>query len=156
MGTIEEAKEYMRERLNEGVACPCCNQFVKMYKRKLNSSMAYALMIMYRFHKKKGSLRFVKMNEEVAKLGIPSSNIEYPKLKYWDLVEEMENHDETKKCSGFWRLTKKGYDFIQEKITVPSHVYVYNKKRYGYSEKKVGIAKVFSKKFDYNELMNKA
>ena len=32
--TIKEGKEYLRKNFNEGVNCPCCNQFVKLYKNQ--------------------------------------------------------------------------------------------------------------------------
>ena len=43
--TVKEAKTFLRKNFDQGIDCPCCGQFVKKYKRKLNSSMAYALIL---------------------------------------------------------------------------------------------------------------
>ena len=33
--TLEEAKQFLRDRFENGAECPCCKQYVKLYKRKL-------------------------------------------------------------------------------------------------------------------------
>ena len=33
--TLTEAKQWLKERLDEGTRCPCCNQYAKIYKRKI-------------------------------------------------------------------------------------------------------------------------
>ena len=48
MNTIAEAKQYLRKNFKEGTVCPCCDKYVKAYKRKLNSGIARALIIMYK------------------------------------------------------------------------------------------------------------
>jgi hypothetical protein len=45
MKTITEAKDFLNENYKDGCICPCCNQTVKLYKRKLNSGMARVLRI---------------------------------------------------------------------------------------------------------------
>jgi len=156
METITEAKDFLNENYKDGCICPCCNQTVKLYKRKLNSGMAKALIIMLKLHKNNPNKNGFKMNMEIAKMKIPSSNIEYSKLKYWGLVQELKDEDATPgaKTSGVWKLTQKGKDFTLGKITVPTHVNIYNKIKYGYSEEHTNIIKALGNHFDYNELMN--
>jgi len=36
--TILEAKQLLKDNFAQGIECPCCGQFVKRYKRKLNST----------------------------------------------------------------------------------------------------------------------
>ena len=50
METIKEAKEHLRNNFEEGIDCPCCGQFVKLYKRKLNSGMAATLIRIVKFN----------------------------------------------------------------------------------------------------------
>lgn len=154
--TIKEGKEYLRNNFKKGVTCPCCNQFVKLYKRKLNQSMAYGLTIMYKLHTAKGFDRYLKMNEEIAKLKIPSSNIEYPKLAYFKLIQEVPKPmtKDDKKNTGFWRLTKMGIDFVKGQIEVPAYALIYNGTCYGFSDEKINIIKALGTKFNYNELMS--
>jgi hypothetical protein len=51
--TLEEAKTALQAGLRKGVICACCGQFAKIYKRKLNSSMARTLITFYRRAKTK-------------------------------------------------------------------------------------------------------
>ena len=46
--TLEQAKEWLRVRFNEGAECPCCLQHVKLYRRPITSSMAYVLILLHR------------------------------------------------------------------------------------------------------------
>tara|TARA_R110000803_G_scaffold70704_3_gene133686 strand:+ start:4699 stop:5217 length:519 start_codon:yes stop_codon:yes gene_type:complete len=156
---LREVKSYLKENYNQtkGCKCPACGQNVKLYKRKLNSSMAYAVIIMYRLQKNSSiPNQYFKMNEEIAKLKIPSSNIEYPKLYYWGLVEEKpKDTANTKiKTSGYWRLTPLGVKFALNEITVPKYVFVYNNHKEGVSDEWTTINKSLGDKFNYFELMN--
>ena len=47
--SLGTAREWLRSQAKDGARCPCCRQYVKVYRRKLNSSMSRALMIMYRW-----------------------------------------------------------------------------------------------------------
>ena len=44
--TFAELKDWMRSHVKDGAICPCCELPAKVYRRKLNSSMAYVLMLM--------------------------------------------------------------------------------------------------------------
>ena len=149
-----QVRTFLRKNYKKGCKCPACGQNVKEYKRKLNSSMAYGLIIIYRIHKLKGFDKGIKMNEEIAKMKIPSSNIEYSKLAYWGLVEEEENDDPKKKTSGLWKITKKGISFVNNRMTLPKYVFIYNTKVKGSSDDKISISDSLGDKFDYTELMN--
>ena len=153
--TVREAKDYLRENWRKGTKCPCCNQNVKLYPRTLNSSMAYGLIILYRLHIKHADFnKWFKMNEEVAKLKIPSSNIEYAKTYYWGLIEERGSEPGKKRTSGLWRLTARGIKFVRKEIEVNKRVYVYNNKVWEYSKDFVSITDALGNKFNYLELIN--
>lgn len=146
--TLEEAKEFLRENWENGVPCPCCKQFVKLYKRKLNSSMARTLINLYRAS---DGLQSWHHHTDFR-----TESNDYPYLKIWELIEEKEHdpEDTTKKNSGYWRLTSKGIDFVQDEGTVKSHIRTYNSKFYGFAGKQVNIRECLGKKFNYEELMN--
>ena len=151
--TLKTAREFLGANWKKGAICPCCNQPVKLYKRKLNSSMAYGLIILYRAHCKDGFDSYIKMNQEIANLGIPSSNVEYAKLAYWKLIEEKPNTDSSKRTSGLWRITENGKKFVLGQVKVPSHALVFNKKVRGYSDTYLTIKESLGSKFNYAELM---
>ena len=149
-----QVKTFLKRNYKKGCTCPACGQNVKLYRRKLNSSMAYGLIILYRLHKEKGFDKGIKMNTEVAKLKIPSSNIEYSKLAYWGLIEEEENTDKTKKNSGMWKITTHGKKFVNKEVSIPKYVFIYNGIVKGFSEDKTTISNSLGDKFNYTELMN--
>jgi hypothetical protein len=147
--TMQEAKDYLRTNLQKGANCPCCGQYVKLYKRKLNSGMAYALVKIYRFQYD----NWFHINDLLEKK-IALAQLEMPRLQYWRLVERKDNEDDpTKKHSGVWRLTDRGIAFVEGMIYVKKHVYVFNSKCYGFSEEETTIQEALGDKFDYEELM---
>ena len=46
-----------------------------------------------------------------------------------------------------------GKKFVQNELTIPSHVLLYNSQCYGFSEEQTDIVASLGKKFDYQELM---
>lgn len=150
--TMKGAKAYLRENLEKGVNCPCCGQFVKLYKRKLNSGMAYGLIQVFKLSQEKDGGWF-HINELLERK-IASSQLEIPRLQYWRLVEQKENVDDpTKKHTGFWRLTDRGHAFAIGQIYVKKHVYIFNGKCFGFSSEDTTIQEALGDKFDYEELM---
>ena len=62
--------------------------------------------------------------------------------------------DADKKNSGYWKITQKGIDFVNNKIQVPSHVHIYNGKVLGFADTTTNIIKSLGTKFSFYELMN--
>lgn len=146
--TIKEAKEYLRKNFNEGVNCPCCNQFVKLYKRKLGSMQSQGLIILYDLNKQNEWVHVREITKNINLTG------DFAKMSYWKLIQEKPNVGEFTKNSGYWKITQRGKDFVDNKIQIPSHALVYNSKCFGFSEEKTNIVKSLGKKFNYNNLMN--
>jgi hypothetical protein len=145
--TVKEVKEYLRENSNEGVKCPCCDQLVKVYKRKLNSGMSFVLIQLY---KNRG---YINVKDFLRKNSF-KNNHDWTLLKYWGLIEEHYNDDESKKSSGVWKITNKGIDFVLNRITVSKHVLIYNKRYLGSTDEQTTIKECLGENFDFNELMN--
>lgn len=154
--SLEEAKNWLRERFEDGAKCPCCNQFVKLYKRKLNSSMAHALILIYKFFE----------NNQDEWLHVPSylSRVsssatvrggDWSKLRYWGLIEaEKATRDDGSERVGTYRMTERGKEFILSQIRVPRHVYLYNQSPvFRADEETVSIREALGDKFNYAELM---
>jgi len=148
METIKQAKEYLRENFEKGVECPCCGQHVKLYKRKLNSTMARCLIKMTRLQNGYNHVR------DIVKGISDTGTNDFSKLKYWGLIEEMDNNNDNKKTSGYWKLTKKGYLFAKNEIKLPKYAKIYNTKLVGFSKEYTTILDSLGEKFSYLELMN--
>ncbi len=147
---IDKMVEFAKTELNieEGVTCPTCNQFAKMYKRKLASGPARNLIWLYR---NGGYSDWVHIPSKAPKYILRSN--EMGKLKLWGLVEEKDNDDKSKKCSGFYKVTDEGRDFVLKKINVAKYCFTYNNGVCGYSEETISIEQSLGERFDYQELM---
>ena len=148
---LDEVREEVMEgaRSKDGIVCPVCNKFSKVYKRKLSSGMSrYLIAIVNNFD---GNWVTVP-NLDIYKSGVQRGDYAY--LHHWDLIEEKPNEDSSKKNSGIWRPTERGIHFVHREIKVPTHVYLYNNTVQGFTEEQIGIVGALGEKFDYEELMS--
>lgn len=152
MKTLEEAKAYLSENMLKGTKCPCCKQFVKIYKRQIYKTMALGLIELYRQGGVKDFVHITTLlnNPEIAARGLGG---DFSKLALWGLIEEKENSETKKRTSGLWRLTEKGINFIKGKSSVPKYVFIYNGKLAEKSAEHVSIRDVLGKEFDYTSLI---
>ena len=154
--TIEEAKIYISENVDVGVKCPCCEQFAKVYKRKITSIMVRGLIVLYRYDIKNQN-KFMHKDEIGKYLNdkVKFGGGDFAKLSYWGMIEGRDKEDGQKgKTSGYWRITSEGRDFIEGKSPVPKHKYVYDSKVLPReSGEYVTVREALSEKFDYAELM---
>lgn len=158
MITLEEAKEELQSKLSEGTRCPCCQQYAKEYKRKITSSMAWGLILIYRYFRKEGDLRKWLHIENYFKSipNLPSSvRGDISKLSFWGLIrrKEGERADGSKRV-GYYKITERGVNFVEGKIRVSKFIYLYNNKVRGFGDEQVDLRDCLSKKFNYDELMN--
>lgn len=136
--SLSEAREYVSELAWEGgTTCPCCDQFAKVYRRKLNAGMARSLIRMYRA----GGLDWVDITRQ-----IPARSREEGKLAYWRLVEPGE-------VRGVWRVTQEGYRFLRG-APVESHALVYNGELLRLDGGPITITEALGERFDLQELMS--
>jgi hypothetical protein len=150
--TLEEARNGLQEALSrgDGALCPCCDQHAKVYRRKLNASMARALLWLVRHYESTRSWCDVPRQAPAWLL----RSRELPKLAYWGLIQQQVNDDDpTKRCSGIWRPTQIGCLFAHGRRTVASHVEIYNGAVIGHSDKQITIKDALGKRFNYAELM---
>jgi hypothetical protein len=177
--SIAQAKDWLRLRAKKGARCPCCKQYVKIYKRPLGAPMARWLIWLVRTWKYADKARygstprfsFDRRFEEGTPNGVwidvrksPVRGGDYAKLSHWGLVEEKPHVPGTKKDngavdtkdSGMWRPTFKGIDFVYKRIEVPSHVILYDNIKLGETKTLITIVQALGKKHSYQELMNSA
>jgi hypothetical protein len=144
--TLEEAREWLRERVDKGAKCPCCTQLAKVYKRSVHASMARALILMYRAG---GALDFVHAPTVTRR----DSNTETGKLAYWGLLVEADAEREDGGRAGFYKVTQLGVDFVEGRATIPKYAHTYDGRCLGFSGAQVTIYDALGKRFDYRALM---
>lgn len=146
--TIQQAKDWLRKRLKEGADCPVCNQRVQMYRRKINSGMARALIQIYRH----AGTEWTRVQD------IPDAprGGDYGKLRFWGLLEPRGDDAEDGNSAGYWRITDAGEAFVLGRLNVPSHVGTYNNRGYQLNDDEftnIDIRAALGNKFDYDELL---
>jgi hypothetical protein len=139
--TLGRAREDTRKYVDEGVRCPCCTQFAKVYKRKINSGMARTLIHIYRnvavgetFH----------LPTVIATQVSPSKHA--TSVSWWGLLEP-------KPGDGNWALTDNGRRFVEGYISFPKYAHLYDGKVLRFSGDQVDIKRALGARFDYAELM---
>jgi len=153
METLKEAKQHLRANFEKGVKCPCCGQFVKQYKRKLNSGMALFLIGLYKLTANEESM-FFSNKLIMEKMSLTVTSLDYSVMKHFGLITPRVAEN-GKKDSGVWMITQVGLRFVTQKgYTIPKHVFLYNNKRQGTSDEKITIQEALGEKFDYDELMS--
>lgn len=108
--TVHEAKRLVRDGRRDGVACPCCGQFCKVYRRAITSPMARWLIRLVRaWEDKPKSTDYVNVHDIAT-----SAGGDHAKLAHWELIQQRpKDPDDTEaRTSGFWRPTSRGVQFI--------------------------------------------
>jgi hypothetical protein len=142
--SLRQAKDWLRDRVDDGDRCPCCGQFAKVYRRQIHSTMARALIKVYTVS---------EPGEFVHLARIAGPACEGGKARYWGLVEE-ESSVVTEGRSGYWRLTQLGRAFVQGRSSVPQYAFIYDSRCLRTGGPLVTIHHCLGKKFDYAELMS--
>ena len=99
------------EMKNKGYYCPCCSSFVKEYKRTLNSNMARALIVLYRFSMGKFShLEKLIKDKGYERCGDASY------LVHYGLIDRLkEDRVDGSSRNGYYRVTMEGIMFVEGK-----------------------------------------
>lgn len=144
--TLEEAQEWLRDRVDDGETCPCCTQFAKVYRRKLTGSIARVLIRMW--HENPGdwvflpALRTRGQDEAIA--------------KHWGLIEPFPDakREDGSSRVGWWRLTGLGVSFVRNNVRLPKYARIYNGRLLGLDDAEtVSIVDALGSQFNYDELM---
>lgn len=154
--SLDEAIAFVTANIQEGVECPCCAQLAKRYKRKLNSSMAYALILIYRsFRTSSDWLHVPEYLAAVCKTGPTIRGGDWAKLVHWGLITGKDDaiRKDGSRRVGFYKITDLGRAFVEGRERVPKHVFLYAQRLVGVDKTTVSISEALSEKFNYGELM---
>jgi hypothetical protein len=164
--SLEDAKKWLRSRFEKGATCPCCNQFVKLYRRQLNKSMAYVLLLIARYyrHGLHAAEEWLHVPSYIAETGADNPRRaaavrgDWAKMKLWGLIEEKPGvRDDGSPRVGFYRMTVLGRRFVDREVKVPSHVYIYNgEPLQRVVEEMITIDDALGRDFSFAEIMGEA
>lgn len=154
--SLQEAKNLLRDKWDDGVECPCCTQYVKLYRRKITSSMAYGLILVYRYFEDHPDMEWLHMTNYLNLLDIPFpvKSGDKAMLRFWGLIEgKPEMREDKSNRAGYWKITDLGREFVRGVATVKSHAKIFNSKCYGLTGEQITIYQALTEKFIYSELM---
>lgn len=152
--TLEEAKAWLRQRVQEGAICPCCTQLAKVHKFKFYSGTAMLIMRM-RGMCDRSPDGWVHARRDFAAVGINIDHFNFYKLKHWGLVvAKAASDDEDKNSSGYWKLTPLAIDFIERRCAIPTHVYFYDDRVLRMSKERITIDEALGTKFSYTDFIS--
>lgn len=139
------AKQWLRANLEKGAPCPCCSQFAKVYRRKVNAGMARSLIEMYRLDAKD----WVHVPTQIG-----ARSREEGKLAYWGLIEEATDARGDGGRAGYWRMTPKGVAFARGLTRIPKYALIYDGRVIGFDDTEfVDIRDALGTRFSYDDLM---
>lgn len=144
---LGQVREHLREHWHEGLACPACKQRVQLYRRKLNSGMAYALVVMWKRHGTRWQDKTVTLR------GVGAAARDESLLRFWGLLEEDTRPREDGGRAGIWRVTLAGAEFVREQRRVQSHALVFDNVCYGLDGDPITIRQALGNRFNLDELL---
>jgi hypothetical protein len=155
--TLDEARADLRAKAeNGGAACPCCQQFAKVYRRNLNSSMARGLLTIRRYFQSHTDQEWLHIPSYFSKMRVCSSN-DGSLLRHWQLIEPKPNgvRPDGSWRIGWYRMTKLGRDFSELRCRVRKYVFLYNQELLDrWDPETTDIVEALGKRFNYTELMS--
>lgn len=158
LSPLRDAVAFVQDQREEGVTCPCCGQFAKLYKRTIHAAMARSAIDLYQ----RGAYDLEPFADpkkpggwtHLTRAGNPGGD--EAKLRYWRLLEEKPDAETSGGShSGYWRLTQRGVHFVRDALVVPKYALIYNGDCLGHEEPLIGIRQALGRKFDYEELMSR-
>lgn len=162
--SLEDAKKWLRSNFGKGATCPCCHQFVKLYRRPFSKSMAYVLLLIACYFRGDSVEEWLHVPSYIAEMAADHPRRaaavrgDWAKLKFWGLIEEKpEVRKDGSPRVGYWRLTPLGRRFVKREVKVPSHVYIYNGSPLPRDVgEQITIDDALGKNFSYAEIMGEA
>jgi hypothetical protein len=136
--------------------CPTCARSVKVYKKIIHYSLALEMIYIVKLYAITND--WVRVIDVKRKVGDrhPAVNVgggDLAKLRYWGLTFPCPNDNPKKRCSGLWKPTQDGIDFVNRKHKVNKYAVTYNAEVLKLEGQLVDIVGCLKDKFDYYELM---
>lgn len=142
-------QDTMAKAKRKGTDCPCCGQFVKVYRRTITSTMARQLITAAAKH---GTEWF--HTRDVVLIDSAGAG-DFSKLECWGLIKRQPHiqGEEGKRTSGMWKITPLGSAFIAGEALVKQYAFIFNGQLLELGGADTHIHHALGKKFDYREIM---
>lgn len=140
-----ELLDWLVAHLDEGVSCPLCEQFAKVYRRKITAPMALGLI---RWRQRTG---FTENHVDLVR----NETHEFSQLAWWPgFIHEVPGRREDGGKAGRWVLGQEGHDFSLGLTKVPKYARIYDGHVLGHvDDEMVDIRDALGTKFNYDDLM---
>lgn len=142
--SLAQARDWLRLRVAEGERCPCCTQFAKVYKRKITSTSAAALITLWRAAGPTWAHLPTVLDRKQA---------DEAKLLHWGLLEGETISRPDGGRAGWWRVTELGAAFVRGEVRVQKYCLIYDSRCLGLDGPDVSIVDCLGDRFDYAELL---
>jgi len=129
---------------DEPEICQCCGAKIKVWKKPLIGIAIVELIKLYNL--------YISTNHPVHISQFSKQRSNFYTLRYWGLIVGSAKV-EGKRTAGLWRPTEKGIDFIQNRISIPSHAITKNNVLIKLTGDKKNVIEALGKKFNYDELI---
>lgn len=150
--TLHEARAWLLKEVDDGVPCPLCAQYVKLYRRPLPLATARTMIEIYRAGAADDFVFLPPILDRMT--GTPHQGGYNVLGQHWALMEGMDaERDDGSRRVGYWRLTALGVRFVEHAATVPKYAHLYNGRCLRLSGEPVSITDALGHRFDYRELM---
>jgi len=145
---MPEINDIIIKGREEGITCPCCGKYCKLYKRKLHDKMARFIIKLVRIHRTTDDWVHIRQLAP----GSEKSASDGSYLIHWGMIKVKEKRPGEPRA-GFYKPTEMGVLFAYGKISVSSHAYIYNNEVERFSDEVVTVSEALDNPFDYQELM---
>lgn len=151
--TVDEVRAWLSSVFDSGAPCPCCDQLVKLYQRKLPAPTARALIVVYQ-ESEEGFVHLPSLVAEKLPWLAGQGGYAGTMARHWALIEGMPaQRDDGSDRTGMYRLTMRGRLFVRGLVAIPKYALLYNDELLGHVGPDVFIREALGHKFDYDELM---
>lgn len=160
--TIEEIRAYMRDNWDEGVACPCCSQKVKLYRRRINSGMAEILIALARETVRRridpNHRPYIHVERELVRGNeLLQGARDWTTLKFWGLIEPLGD-GVARRAAGEWRITEAGLWTVShpDRALLHDWIAVFNDRVRDRSDEKRSLLDALQRPFRWEEVAGRA
>lgn len=152
--TIAEAREELKAHLDEGVECPVCGQFAKVYKRALRAALVVSLIHIYKFFRTNPATEWLDDTPAYLRtVGTYTTN-DVALLRHWRLLEPRPGvRGDGSWRTGSFRITHEGRAFVRGVLKVPRFAVLYNQELLQLEGDLISVKDALGDDFDYSELM---
>lgn len=142
---LGQARALLELDLLEGAKCPCCGQDARLYRRKLTSTTAKALIAMYLA----GPFAYHHMPTL-----LDAKQADEAKARHWGLISEKPGTRQGDiGPAGYWRLTQKGIDFVLNYVLIEKFACIYDGRLIRLEGDLISIQNALSNRFILADLM---